>query len=70
MKPHDRAFYDQLDYILQQYRERNIKTIPELMKFVEMAYGDYMEFHPEELPEIRYGRTNNTPSSVSKKGTD
>lgn len=54
MKPHDEAFNDQIEYLLQQYRERSIKSIASLMKLIEMAYGDYIEFHPDEFPEARY----------------
>jgi hypothetical protein len=67
MKPYDKAFYEQLDYIVQQYREGHIKTIPELMRFIEMAYGDYREFHPNELPEIRYAKPTNEPDSVPEE---
>lgn len=51
MKSYDLAFHEQIAYILQQHREGHIKTIPELVRFIEMAYGDYCEFHPHELPE-------------------
>jgi len=53
MKKHDEAFYEQLDYLMFQYRGGHISSIPELMKFIQMLYGDYVEFHPGELPEIR-----------------
>ncbi len=50
MKPHDKDFSEQIDLLLKEFREKNI-TIHELMKLIGMAYGDYKEFHPEELPE-------------------
>lgn len=67
MKVYDRKFYEQLDYIMQQYRDGNIKTIHELVKFIEMVYGDYREFHPDELPEIRYAESTSELNPVSKK---
>lgn len=70
MKKYDQAFYDQLDYIMQQFRDGHIKTIAELMRFVEMAYGDYMEFHPGELPEIRYERTDKRTNERTNERTE
>ena len=66
MKKHDEEFYEQLDYAMCQYRDGHIKTIPELMKFIEMLYGDYTEFHPGELPEIRYGRDDTKSEPIEE----
>ncbi len=51
MKPHDKAFVEQIDFLLKEFRDKNI-NIRDLMKLIGMAYGDYREFHPEELPEL------------------
>ena len=53
MKKHDEKFYEQVAYLLKQYRDGDIKSIPDLMQLMQMLYGDYMEFHPDELPETR-----------------
>ena len=54
MKKHDEEFYEQVADLLKTYREGEIKSIPDLMQLLQMLYGDYMEFHPNELPETRY----------------
>lgn len=53
MKEYDKAFNDQIDFLMDEYRSGNIKNIPELVKLINMLYGDYKEFHPRELPEAR-----------------
>ena len=67
MKEYDKAFNDQIDFLMDEYRSGHIKSIPELMKLINMIYGDYMEFHPKELPEARRIGNNsdagNKPSS-------
>ena len=75
MKPYDAAFNDQIEFLLQQYRQGNVKSIPDLMKLIEMAYGDYIDFRPGELPEVRHNiedkhgeRTIQQSSSVQKEG--
>ena len=52
MKLHDQAFHEQLEYLVSECKNGHI-SICELKKLVDMAYGDYLEFHPEELPEIK-----------------
>ncbi len=69
MKPHHEAFNEQIEYLLREYRSGFIKTIPELMKLIQMVYGDFMDFHPDELPESRglHGRHSNKSKSVAEK---
>ncbi len=67
MKNHDKEFYKQLDYTMCQYRDGHIDSIPDLMKLIEMLYGDYVEFHPGELPEIRNERYRTSkPESIKE----
>ena len=47
MKEHNEAFYEQIAYLLKQYRDGHIRSIPDLMQFIQMTYGDYIEFHPD-----------------------
>lgn len=68
MKKHDEEFYKQLDYIMCQYREGHISSVPELMKFIQMLYGDYVEFHPGELPEVRNNEQNDKHKSIGEEG--
>lgn len=75
MKPHDAAFNDQIEFLLRQYRQGGVESIPDLMKLIEMAYGDYLEFYPDELPEVRrldikvnHGERTQQSSSISKEG--
>ena len=63
MKKHDEEFYEQVAYLLKQHRDGDIKTIPDLMRLIQMLYGDYMEFHPDELPETRYDHKLSTIST-------
>lgn len=63
MKQYNEEFHDQIAYLLKQYRDGNIKSIPDLMTFMEMAYGDYLDFHPDELPETRYDK----PRTIKEK---
>ena len=74
MKPHDAAFNDQIEFLLVQYRQGYVKSIPDLMKLIKMAYGDYMEFHPHQLPEarhpdieVKHGEQGTQSSSVAKE---
>ncbi len=54
MEKHNEKFYEQIAYLLKQYRDGDVKSIPDLMQLIQMLYGDYMEFYPDELPETRY----------------
>lgn len=65
MKEYNEAFHEQIAYLLKQYREGLIKSIPDLMRFMQMTYGDYVEFHPDELPETRYDRR--PPDTIPKE---
>lgn len=64
MKKHDEEFYEQVDDLLKMYRDGEIKSIPDLMQLMQMLYGDYMEFHPDELPETRH---DCKPRTIPKK---
>jgi len=57
MTPHDEAFNDQIEFLLLQYRQGGIKSVSDLMKLIKMAYGDYIDFHPNELPAVRHKDT-------------
>lgn len=65
MKKHDEAFYEQIAYLLKQYRDGYIDSIPDLMRLIQMTYGDYIEFHPGELPETKYDCKSSTISKES-----
>ena len=65
MKRHDEAFNNQIEFLLEEYRHGNVKDIPDLMRLIQMAYGDYIDFHPHELPEPRH--TESPSSSVTKE---
>jgi hypothetical protein len=54
MKKYDEEFYKQISFLLKQYRDGDVKSIPDLMQLIQMLYGDYTEFHPDELPETRH----------------
>jgi hypothetical protein len=41
----------QLEFILKEYRRGEI-SITEFMKFTEMIYRDFLDFHPEERDRI------------------
>lgn len=51
MLPHQKVFHDELNFLLEQLKTGQVKSIHELMKLLDMAYSDYLEFHPEEIPE-------------------
>lgn len=51
MKEYDEVFHEQVAFLLKQYRDGDIKSIPDLMQLIKMLYGDYMEFHPGQLPQ-------------------
>lgn len=40
---------EQISFLLSEARAGSI-TVPELMKLIDVAYKDYLEFHPEEVP--------------------
>lgn len=65
MKEHDKVFYEQIAYLIRQYRDKHIKSVPDLMRLIQMLYGDYIEFYPDELPETRYDCQPNTVSEQS-----
>ena len=65
MKKHDDAFYEQVAYLLKQYRDGHVKSISDLMQLMQMAYGDYAEFHPDELPETKH---DHKPDTIPKEG--
>ena len=50
MNSYDIAFNEQIEFLLQEFRDRNI-TVHQLMDLIKMAYGDYLELHPKRLPE-------------------
>lgn len=62
MKPYNEVFHRQIAYLLKQYRDGHVKTVPDLMTLIEMSYGDYIDCHPNELPE-----TYEQPRSVIKE---
>jgi len=64
MKLHDQVLHEQLDFLMKQHRLGAIKTVSDLVRLINMAYGDYLEFHPEELPEPREFK----PRTISEKG--
>lgn len=64
MKKHDEVFYEQVAYLLKQYRDGDIKSISDLMQLMQMLYGDYTEFYPDELPETKHDRK---PSTIPKQ---
>ena len=41
---------EQIVFLLGQLHTGNV-TVHEFMKLLEMQYGDYLDFHPEERPE-------------------
>ncbi len=65
MKRHDEAFNNQIEFLLEEYRHGNVKDIRDLMRLIQMAYGDYIDSHPDELPESRH--TESPSSSVTKE---
>lgn len=48
-KPGEQALKKQVDFLLDQLRQNTI-TIHQFMQLLGMAYGDYLDFHPEERP--------------------
>lgn len=49
MKPGEKALQEQVDFLLDQLRQKAI-DIHQFMQLLAMAYGDYLDFHPEERP--------------------
>lgn len=43
------ALYEQIDFLLTEARTGSI-SMHELMKLLDVAYRDYLDFHPEEMP--------------------
>lgn len=62
MQRHDEAFHEQIAYLLKQYRDGHVSSISDLMQLIQMTYGDYIEFHPNELPETKH---DYKPSTIS-----
>lgn len=67
MKEHDEAFYEQVAYLLKQYRDGYVASVPDLMQLIQILYGDYTEFHPDELPETRYDYRSSTISEEGRR---
>jgi hypothetical protein len=51
MTPGEQNFKEQIDFLLNQYANGSL-DIHQTMQLIGMAYGDYLEFHPEEWPNI------------------
>lgn len=43
----------QLQLILDEYRSGNIKDVHEALKLINMAYHDWIDFHPEEKVKMQ-----------------
>lgn len=50
MLDQDKLFVEQIEFLLKEFREKNL-NMSDLMKFIEMAYGDYKEFNPEKFQD-------------------
>ena len=48
MTDSEHSLQDQIEFLLDQYRGGSIESIHDLMKLIDMAYSDYMDFHPAE----------------------
>ncbi len=46
----EKVLKEQISYLLGQLRTGNV-SVHEFMKLLEMMYGDYLDFHPEERPD-------------------
>ncbi len=47
--PAYRELKEQIDLLFEQLREGEI-DVHQFMHLLDMAYGDYVDFHPEEHP--------------------
>lgn len=50
-KPSEKALNQQIAFLWSQLKQKAI-TIHDFMKLLDMAYGDYLDFHPEEHPAL------------------
>ncbi len=50
MKSSEKALHEQIAYLLKQLHCGDV-TVHQFMKLLQMTYGDYLEFHPEERPD-------------------
>lgn len=48
-KTHQKQFREELEFLLQQFREGHIKHISDLMRLIDMIYHDYLDTHPDEI---------------------
>jgi len=48
MMDSEHSLQDQIEFLLDQYRSGSVENIHDLMKLIEMAYSDYIDFHPLE----------------------
>jgi hypothetical protein len=51
------SFYEQIEYLMEECRKGSI-SVHELMKLIDMAYKDYLEFHPDELDNYYKSKTD------------
>lgn len=49
--PFEQELRDQVDFLMSQLRAGSI-DIHEFMQLLDMAYGDFLDFHPEERPGL------------------
>jgi len=47
---------EQIEFLLQEYRNGAITDIHQLMRLIEMAYSDYLDFHPPEKENYYDGK--------------
>jgi hypothetical protein len=47
-----KAIINQIDFLLKEARQGNI-SLKELMQLIDIVYKDYLDFHPEELENIK-----------------
>lgn len=45
----ERGLRVQINFLMREYRNKRI-TMHQLMSLIDMAYRDYLDFHPEDRP--------------------
>ncbi len=64
-KPGEKALKEQVKFLMGQLRIGAV-NIHQFMKLLEMAYGDYLDFHPEERPSY-YDKPDIKPETDTKE---
>ena len=50
-KKSEQQLHDEIEFLLQQRRDGHILSTKDLLKLIDMAFKDYMDFNPDDEEE-------------------